>query len=221
MGEKLRAIRFEEAAQAASLIGAKELLWLGYPDGYVEYTLDVRRDIARVFRKYRPHRFMVMDPDPLIGADFINHPDHRAIGQACLDVSMTAGTTPGHFPELLAEGLEPWRGLREIWIAGPAGGPTVVDISSTIDRKIQALLCHRSQIGEDAETVGEWMRARTAERGEPHGYSHAESFRVLAQGPGFHAGEEDDVEVDLAAPPLDLRSSPAPGSCEARSANQP
>ena len=208
-GDELRSIRFREATEAAKVIGAKELLWLGYPDGYVEYTLEVRRDIARVFRKYRPHRFMVMDPAPLIGTDFINHPDHRAIGQACLDVSMTAGTTPGHFPELLNEGLQPWRGLREIWIAGPAGGSTVVDISTTVDRKIEALLCHRTQIGDDAETVDEWMRARTAERGAPHGYEHAESFRVLAQGPGFHAGEEDEVEVDLAVPPLDLRSSPA------------
>lgn len=214
MGEKLRALRLQEATEAAAIIGAKELIWLGYRDGYVEYTLDLRRDIARVFRKYRPHRFMVMDPDPVIGADFINHPDHRAIGQASLDVSMTAGTTPGHFPELLEEGLEPWRGLREVWIAGPAGGDTVVDITSTIDRKIGALLCHRSQIGDDASVVDAWMRERTAESGKPFGFGHAESFKVLAQGPGFHAGEEEDIDMDLAVPPLDLRSSPARAEAE-------
>lgn len=209
MGEKLRGIRLEEAAEAASIIGAKELIWLGYRDGYVEYTLDLRRDIARVFRQYRPHRFVVMDPTPVIGDFFINHPDHRAVGHASLDVSMTAGTTPGHFPELLEEGLEPWRGLREIWIAGPAGGPTVVDITSTINRKIEALQCHKSQIGDDPETVGEWLRSRMTEIGAPQGYAYAESFKVLAQGPGFHAGEEEEVEMDLAVPPLDLRSSPA------------
>ena len=209
MGEKLRAIRLEEAAEAASVIGAKELIWLGYRDGYVEYTLELRRDIARVFRKYRPHRFMVMDPTPVIGDSFINHPDHRAVGHASLDVSMTAGTTPGHFPELLEEGLEPWSGLREVWIAGPAGGSTVVDISSTIDRKISALQCHGSQIGDDAAAAADWVRKATAELGKSHGYEHAESFKVLAQGPGFHAGEEEELEIDLAVPPLDLRSSAA------------
>ena len=210
MGEKLRGIRLEEASEAAGIIGAKELVWLGYRDGYVEYTLDLRRDIARVFRRYRPHRFMVMDPEPVIGEYFINHPDHRAVGHASLDVSMTAGTTPGHFPELLEDGLEPWRGLREVWIAGPAGGSTVVDITSTIDRKISALGCHRSQIGDDPDVVAEWIRKVTAEMGAPHGFAHAESFKVLAQGPGFHAGEEEEVEMDLAVPPLDLRSSAGP-----------
>lgn len=209
MGEKLRAIRLEETEAAAKVIGAQELIWLGYRDGYVEYTLDLRRDIARVFRKYRPHRFMVMDPTPVIGDHFVNHPDHRAVGQASLDVSMTAGTTPGHFPELLEEGLEPWRGLREVWIAGPAGGAAVIDISATIERKIEALQCHRSQIGDDPEQVATWIRTWTAERGAPHGFAYAESFRVLAQGPGFHAGEEEDVDMDLAVPPLDLRSAPA------------
>jgi LmbE family N-acetylglucosaminyl deacetylase len=209
MGDALRKVRLQEAEKAAAIIGANELVWLGYRDGYVEYTLELRRDIARVFRRFRPHRFVVMDPASIIGSDFINHPDHRAIGQASLDVSMTAGTTPGHFPELLDEGLEPWRGLREVWVAGPAGGETVVDITSTIDRKIEALLCHASQIGDDHDVVADWIRQRTAERGAPHGFAHAESFAVLAQGPGFHAGEEEDIEADLAVPPVDLRSAPA------------
>ncbi len=70
-----------------------------------------------------------MDPQPLPGGWFVNHPDHRAIGQASLDITVTAGTTPGHFPELLDEGYEPWRGLREIYLFGPGGGPVAVDIT--------------------------------------------------------------------------------------------
>jgi LmbE family N-acetylglucosaminyl deacetylase len=196
MGERLRAIRIEESAAAAAVVGINELAWLGYQDGYVEYTLDLRRDIARAFRRYRPHRFMVVDPTPTIEDRFINHPDHRAVGQASLDVTLTAGTTPGHFPELLEEGLEPWRGLREVWIAGPGVKPRVVDISDTIDRKIEALMCHESQIGRDPEEVGGWIRKWTAEIGKPAGFAHGESFQVIAQGPGFHAGEQDE-EVDL------------------------
>jgi LmbE family N-acetylglucosaminyl deacetylase len=197
MGERLRAIRIEESAAAAAVVGANELAWLGYRDGYVEYTLELRRDISRAFRRYRPHRFVVVDPSPTFEDRFINHPDHRAVGQASLDITTTGGTTPGIFPELLEEGLEPWRGLREVWIAGPGEKPRVVDITDTIDRKIEALLCHRSQLGEDADEVGGWIRERMAEIGKPAGFDYGESFQVIAQGPGFHSGEQDD-EVDFA-----------------------
>jgi LmbE family N-acetylglucosaminyl deacetylase len=206
MGSKLHDIRVEESQRAADIIGVKEVVWLNHRDGYVEYTLGLRRDIARVFRRFKPHRYMVMDPTPVIG-DFINHPDHRAIGQASLDVSLTAGTTPGHFPELLDEGLEPWRGLREVWIAGPGLRPHLVDISKTVDRKIEALMSHRSQVGDDAGEIAGWVRRSTAEAGATKGYAFAESFDVIAQGPGFHAGEQDEVDSDLAEAPTDPRST--------------
>ena len=207
MGTRLHEVRVAESQRAADVIGISELVWLDYQDGYVEYTLELRKDIARIFRKYRPHRFVVLDPASTI-EDFINHPDHRAIGQASLDVSMTAGTTPGHFPELLEEGLDPWRGLRELWIAGPGLRPRVVDISETIDRKIEALLCHRSQVGEHADEIADFVRVYTAEAGDTAGFAYAESFTVIAQGPGFHAGEQDDVELsDLASAPSDPRST--------------
>ncbi|MGH2751596.1 MAG: PIG-L deacetylase family protein [Actinomycetota bacterium] len=206
MGANLSELRKQESQRAADIIGAKEVVWLDYQDGYVEQTLELRKDIARTFRRFRPHRYIVMDPAPVIG-DFVNHPDHRAIGQASLDVTLTAGTTPGHFPELLDEGLEPWRGLRELWIMGPGERPHLEDISSTIDRKIEALLCHQSQVGDDADRIATWMRRRWAEIGEPAGFTHAEPFYVIAQGPGFHA-EEVEEDVDLAAPPLDPASAP-------------
>lgn len=204
-GKKLSDIRREESARAAEIVGINELVWLDYRDGYVEYTLDLRRDIARVFRRYRPHRFVVIDPTPTIEGRFINHPDHRAVGQASLDVSMTAGTTPGHFPELLEEGLDPWRGLREVWIAGPGLRSHVVDISDTIDRKIEALMCHRSQVGDDAEELGARVREWTAEMGRGAGYEHGESYQVISEGPGFHAGEQLE-DVDLAIAPHDPRA---------------
>lgn len=208
MGDKLHDIRLKETEEAARLVGINTLVWLGYRDGYVEYTLDLRRDIARVFRKHRPHRFVVMDPAPTIEDRFINHPDHRAIGQASLDVSMTAGTTPGHFPELLDEGFDPWRGLREVWIAGPGLNPRLVDITKTIDRKIAALRCHRSQVGDNADDIEAFVRDYTAQLGAAAGFAHAESFRVISQGPGFHSGEQDDVDLaDLASAPKDFRST--------------
>lgn len=209
IGESLSEIRKRESQAAADVVGAEEITWLDYRDGYVEYSLDLRRDIARVFRKARPHRYVVMDPTPTPGGWFVNHPDHRAVGQASMDVVLTAGTTPGHFPELLDEGVEPWRGLRELWIAGPGPRPHVVDISAQIDRKVAALRCHASQIG-DPDATERFVRAFTAEQGKPLGYAHAESFDVLNRGPGFHDEDvPDDIEVDLATPPVDPRSSPA------------
>jgi LmbE family N-acetylglucosaminyl deacetylase len=209
MGLGLSELRKKESREAADVVGVNALTWLDYRDGYVEYTLDLRRDIARVFRKYRPHRFIVLDPTSTIADRFINHPDHRAIGQASLDVSMTAGTTPGHFPELLEEGFDPWRGLRELWIAGPGAKPHVVDISATIDKKIEALMCHRSQVGDNADEIASFVRRFGSELGASAGFDYAESFRVISQGPGFHAGEQDE-EVDLpdmAMAPPDPRSA--------------
>jgi LmbE family N-acetylglucosaminyl deacetylase len=176
-GARLAAVRREESLRAAEVVGVSDVEFLGYRDGYVEPTLDLRRDIARQFRRVRPHRIVVMDVDPIVGGWFVNHPDHRAVGQACLDVTITAGTTPGHFPELRDEGLDPWRGLREIYVMGPAEGETAVDITDTIDQKIAALRCHASQIGEwDVDSM---MRAWTAEAGRKHGFAHAETFKVL------------------------------------------
>jgi LmbE family N-acetylglucosaminyl deacetylase len=175
-GAKLADIRREESVQAAKVVGVENVLFLGYRDGYVEATLDLRRDLARVFRAERPHRMLTMDPQPIPGGWFTNHPDHRAVGQASLDVTVTAGTTPGHFPELLEEGLEPWKGLREIYIYGPGGGDHAEDIASAIDRKIEALKCHASQIDWDVDPlIRNWMRAN----GEDHGLEYAERFHVL------------------------------------------
>jgi len=176
-GGKLAEIRRLESIAAAKVAGVEDVIFLGYRDGYVEPTLDLRRDIAREFRRARPHRLLALDPAPIGGGWFINHPDHRAVGQATLDVVVTAGTTPGHFPELLDEGFEPWRGLREVYVMGPGDRDVAVDISDTIDRKIEALQSHSSQVGE--WDVGAVMRMATAESGKRHGYDHAELFTVL------------------------------------------
>ena len=92
---------------------------------------------------------------------------------------------------------------------GPGSRSRLVDISATVERKIEALLCHRSQVGDGAEGIADWVRQWTAEVGRPEGFAHAESFDVLAQGPGFHAGEQDEVEFDVPEAPLDPRSAPA------------
>lgn len=176
-GDKLAEIRREESVTAAGLVGVEEVIFLGYRDGYVEHTLELRRDIARVFRRARPHRLMALDPAPIPGGWFINHPDHRAVGQASLDICVTAGTTPGHFPELLDEGLEPFE-VPNVWIPTYEGeADTFVDITDTIEVKIQALRCHESQIGESP--VDDWIRTRARERAVGQSFEYAEAFRTF------------------------------------------
>ena len=209
VGSRLSEVRKDEARRAAEVVGVDDLVWLDRRDGYVEYDLALRRDIARVFRRERPHRFLVMEVAPTIEDRFINHPDHRAVGQASLDVTLSAGTTPGHFPELLDEGLEPWRGLREVWIMGPGAKPVAVDITDTLETKLEALMCHRSQLGDDATAIAQAVREWTAELGRPHGFAHAETFRVVSQGPGFHAGEQDEDVSGLATASFDPRANVA------------
>ncbi|MCU1449378.1 MAG: mca2 [Acidimicrobiales bacterium] len=172
-------LREQEARRAAEICGVTDVSFLGWMDSEVAYGQDLLKDIARQFRRHRPHRLVCMDPQPLPTDMFVNHPDHRFAGQASLDTTVTGGTTAAIFPELLLEeGLEPWRELEETWIFGPAGGPTAVDITDTVERKLDALQAHVSQVGEwDVRT---FMRQRLAERAKEHGFAYAETFRVIS-----------------------------------------
>jgi len=184
-------VREAESREAAEAVGVTDITFLGYMDSEVAAAdwLQLRRDLSRQFRRHRPHRMIVGNPEILPTDRFVNHPDHRAVSTAMLDITMTGGTTAAIFPELETdEGLPPWRELEETWLTGPApgperpsergGGPQVVDVSATFDRKITALKAHGSQVGE--WDVAAFMGPRLAEVGKPHGYAYAESFRVIS-----------------------------------------
>jgi LmbE family N-acetylglucosaminyl deacetylase len=173
--------RLREAEQraAAHVLGVTEVRFLGYMDNDVELDHRLRKDIAREFRRHRPHRLLAMAPELLPTDFFINHPDHRAVGTATLDITKTGGTTAAIYPELIRdEGLQPWRELEETWLMGPGGGSTVVDTTSTVERTFEALRAHRSQTGES--DVESFLRPWLAETGRPHGYAYAEAFRVIS-----------------------------------------
>lgn len=172
------AMREAEQRAAAAAVGVTDVVFLRWCDSELVDSPDLRRDVAREFRRHRPHRLLTMDPGLILTDTFLNHPDHRLVGTIALDTTLTGGTTGAIFPELvLQEGLEPWRELRDIWIAGPAGGDTVVDITGVLDRKWRALEAHASQLGDT--DVRALLRPGLAERGRPHGYAYAESFRVV------------------------------------------
>jgi LmbE family N-acetylglucosaminyl deacetylase len=174
-------VREAESLEAARLVGVTDVTFLGYMDSEVAAAdwLVLRRDLSRQFRRHRPHRLVAANPEILPTDRFVNHPDHRAVAEAVLDITMTGGTTAAIFPELQTEeDLPPWRELEEVWLTGGGGGPQVVDVSDTFDRKVAALRAHASQVGD--WDVAAFVGRRLAEVGEPHGYRYAESFRVIS-----------------------------------------
>jgi LmbE family N-acetylglucosaminyl deacetylase len=177
--EELRRIRREEQLAACEALGVKDCVFLGWVDGEVEVTLDLRRALTREVRRLRPD--VVVAPDPTRFWDeersYINHPDHRAVGVACMEVINPDAPTRPQFPELLDEGFEPFE-VPNLWIPTYEGDADMfVDISATIDLKIQALRCHASQLGD--MPVEDWIRQRAKERGAARGLEYAESFRTF------------------------------------------
>jgi LmbE family N-acetylglucosaminyl deacetylase len=175
----LRVVREAEQRAACDVLGVKECVFLGLVDGMVEVTMDLRRDICRQVRRVRPD--VLVSPDPVRfwdeGRTYINHPDHRAVGVACMAVVNPDSSTRPQFPELLDEGLEPFE-IPHLWIPSWEGdADTFVDITDTIETKIEALRCHKSQIHD--WPVDEWIRRRAKERGAERGMEYAESFRTF------------------------------------------
>jgi LmbE family N-acetylglucosaminyl deacetylase len=176
--EHLVVIRKAEQEAAARLLGVEEVVYLGYEDGSLEPTLALRRDLAREIRRYRPD--IVVCPDPTVryyGDSYLNHPDHRAAGDAALDAVFPSACTRYIFPELLAEGLEPHE-VREVLIRGSLSPNFWVDISDTIELKIAALREHESQVSR-SKGWEERVRARSQQAAAGQDMAYAESFRRI------------------------------------------
>ncbi len=168
--------RQAEQRAAAQALGVQDVRFLGYPDGILQPTLELRRELTRLIRELRPFRVLCQDPTLVFaGNTYINHPDHRAAGEAALYAVFPSAETRPIFPELLAEGYEPHK-VRELYLMFPAAPDLYLDISDRIEQKIASLLCHRSQLGPE---VAEWVRKWDAEHGAQLGVDYAEAFRVI------------------------------------------
>jgi LmbE family N-acetylglucosaminyl deacetylase len=180
----MAALRRREQTAAADRVGVHDLRFLGYPDGRVEATIGLRRDLARVIRLLRPDRVVCPSPERNYARTGASHPDHRAVGAAALDAVYPDSRNPFAFTELLAdEKLEPWT-VREVWITGSPTPTTYVDITDTFPRKVAALRSHVSQISDPdglEDFLGGWLRRTAAQAGLPDGRL-AEAFQVLQTG---------------------------------------
>ena len=170
-------VRQAEQTAACAVLGVQAVLFLDYPDGTLEPTLDLRRTLTRIIRRLKPDRVVSGDPSVMFyGNDYINHPDHRAAAEAALYAVFPSAPTRPIFPELLTEGLDPHQ-VREVYLSSDAAHVnTSIDISSTIERKIEALRCHKSQLDPGD---GQWIRDWAAEAGKAAGLQYAEAFRVI------------------------------------------
>jgi LmbE family N-acetylglucosaminyl deacetylase len=174
--ERLAGIREAEQRAAARSLGVKDVVFLGYPDGELEDTREARRDVVRAIRRFRPERVVTQNPFPSLNP-YSGHRDHRHAGRLALDAVYPYARDRLHFPEVLAEGWAPHK-VREVYLMGYAEPDLAVDVTATMDRKLEALRCHASQL-RDFHAVEAQVRQRAADLGKPHGYTYAEAFRLV------------------------------------------
>lgn len=173
---RLAEIRELEQRAAGAILGVKDFVFMGYPDGYLQHTLDLRRDIARLIRRSRPEVVICFDPTNRFFSDsYVNHPDHRASGDATIDAVFPTARDRLTFPELLADGLEPHK-VSQLWLGATAQPNVWVNIGDTLDLKREALLAHPSQLGPDVADFALEM-ARGSAAGQD--FEFGESFRRI------------------------------------------
>jgi LmbE family N-acetylglucosaminyl deacetylase len=173
-------IRRAEQRAAAAELGVESVHFLGYRDGHLTASQEVRRDISRLIRQVRPERMLIPSPDRYWDRLPASHPDHLAAGEAAIFAVYPDARNPFAHPELLAdEGLEAWA-VPEVWVMGSPAPNHFVDGTAFVERKLAALRAHASQTAhlDDLEDrIRGWMTATAEQGGLPTG-TLAEAFKV-------------------------------------------
>jgi len=177
----LIAIRKREQRAAAKVLGVKNVEFLGYKDGHLAPDLKLRRDIVRQIRKHKPDLVITHIPGRVLDAPMGgSHPDHLAVGEATMAAVYPDSRNPRAFRALLKEGLQPHE-VKEVWIPFWTQGEYLVDITRTLNKKIEALRKHKSQVAKPGQEwdFEKWMRKRGRDIGKKAGYQYAESFKRI------------------------------------------
>lgn len=178
--DELAHIRRKEQTAAADVVGAK-CVFLGHDDGLLQPTLEIRKELVRLIRKYRPVAVVCGDPTLYFPSDtYINHPDHRAAAQLALDAVFPASEMAMLYPDLADEGLTGHK-VNYVYVNWGQDNNVFIDISDTIDQKVEALRQHKSQLGDwdPEERIREW----NSEVGNKVGFEYAEAFRRITLKP--------------------------------------
>jgi LmbE family N-acetylglucosaminyl deacetylase len=179
--EQMPVLRRAEQKAAAATVGVTDVRFLGYPDGRLEPTLELRRDISRVIRQVRPNRVLTSSPERFWERIGASHPDHMIVGESTLRAVYPDARNPFAFPELLEEeGLDAWT-VSEVWLGASPRADHAVDVTEVLDRKLAALRCHVTQVSHHPDIDGfvtAWM-AETAKRFGLAAGRLAEAFHVV------------------------------------------
>lgn len=195
-GKELTEIRQHEQVEAAQILGLGGVDFLGFPDGYLEPTIELRRAIVRSIRKHRPHILITTNPKrDLNTSQYLGHPDHFAAGEAALSAVFPSARDHLWDPEMLEEGLDAWK-VHEVWVMmfGEEADHWHPLEEEDVQTSIEALQAHASQIPNPDE-VAKWMRHWRRENGKKIGVEYAEGFKkfdlVSPFSPDTDEGEED------------------------------
>lgn len=176
---KVELARIREAEQRAAnkVLGVNETVFLHYPDGELVASLQLRKDLTREIRRYKPEVVICGDPTSwFYGNEYINHPDHRAAAEAATYAVFPSAGTRMIFTDLLDEGLLP-HNVKRLYIHGHDKPDTWVDIADTLETKIIALKKHVSQ--GDTHDVEKWITQWAEEEAKEKGLKYAEAYRVM------------------------------------------
>ena len=174
-------LREAEEFESAAIVGVTDVTFLGYQDGVVPYSIELRRDIARQIRRTRPDVLLIATHELTFGGNMLNQPDHRNVGLAALDAAKDAGNR-WIFPELVEEGHQPWNGTSLVYVMGSEQPTHGVDVTDYLDRGIASLEAHRAYVdglGRDFNPT-EFLQGFTALQGAALGVPNGVLFGQLS-----------------------------------------
>lgn len=176
--QEITALRRKEQVTAARLVGVQEVIFLGFQDGELENSLELRKELVRWMRNFKPEVVFCQDPaNKAFENPYVSHRDHRMAAEAAFDALYPACGNPNFFPELLKEGLGPHK-VKEVFFFGTHSPNYWQDITSVMELKLQAVLSHKSQV-KDPSSTEKFLLQRFKEIGEQVGFEYAEPFRRL------------------------------------------
>lgn len=178
--EEAARLRTQEQIESAQAVGISDVRFLDYPDGVLEYSLDLRRDVAKVIREIRPEVCITLNHHPYFAGNRLNMADHRVAGNVLLDAVRDAGNR-WVFRELLQTGDEPWKGVKEVLVANSPVATHAVDIDDTIKKGIESLKKHKTYL-ENLDTdfdPDEFLRFIAKAGGEKYTSTYAAAFEVI------------------------------------------
>ncbi|ADJ25656.1 LmbE family protein [Dehalogenimonas lykanthroporepellens BL-DC-9] len=168
-------LRMAEQRSAAASLGVADVVFLGQPDQGLEATPELRKELVRLIRAYRPELVITHSPYQRY---MWWHRDHRKCGESVMDAVFPYARDHMAYPDLLADGYEPHK-VGEIWLAGAEDADYRSDIEGFFDRKLAAIQCHKSQLGPDFTERLERLKARAEAAAEGEAFLKGESFKKV------------------------------------------